>query len=507
MKSLGFSELWADKRRRAAVLLVALAAVVVGAAGMFVVNRTWFSSGVSAPTQAGAEHGDNGGRGVGEEAESMAITLSKEKWEVAGLRIAPVKRGAMSSVAWVTGKLSLNEDRLAHIYSLVDGRVHEVLVQFGDDVKQGQPLAVVDSKEVGAAKLALFKNRLDAEFAKVNDEWRQKINTNTQELIKALQKGAPITQIDDMFGDKPMGDYRQQMLVAYASLHKSKADYERLQSLGANVVAGKQLITAKANFESDQATFLALQEQLKFTAWQQSLLSEQKLKQAEQAVAVSESQLYILGYSREDLLAIDLNSENESISHYEIHAPFDGAVISKNVVIAERVGTNTQMFQVADLSTLWVQADIYQKDLPKLKLLGKTLHFRTPDSDHEHTAKIFYTGDILDPATRTVRLRAIVENPERRLKPGMFVEVGLPGESLVDVITTPSSALQEIEGQDVVFVQTGPEEFEKRDVTIGARSGDVVQIRTGLQPDDKVVVAGGFALKSELMKEFMADDD
>ncbi len=507
MKSLGFSELWADKRRRAAVLLVALAALVLGAAGMFAVNRTWLSSGAAAPTQAKPEHRDQGGRGVGEEAKSMTITLSKEKWDVAGLRVAPVKRGTMSGVAWVTGKLSLNEDRLAHIYSLVEGRVNAVLVQFGEDVKQGQALAVIDSKEVGAAKLALFKNRLDAEFAKVNDEWRQKINTNTQELIKALEKGAPITQIDDLFGDKPMGDYRQQMLVAYASLHKSKADYERLQSVGVSVVAGKQLITAKANFESDQATFLALQEQLKFTAWQQSLLSEQKLKQAEQAVAVSESQLYILGYRRKDLSTIDLNSENESISHYEIRAPFNGVVIGKNVVVAERVGTNTQMFQVADLSTLWVQADIYQKDLPKLKLLGETLHFRTPNSDHEHTAKIFYTGDILDPATRTVRLQATVENPERLLKPGMFVEVGLPGAALVDVITTPASALQEIEGKDVVFVQTGSEEFEKREVTVGARSGDVVQISSGLQADDKVVVAGGFALKSELMKEFMVGDE
>ena len=169
-------------------------------------------------------------------------------------------------------------------------------------------------------------------------------------------------------------------------------------------------------------------------------------------------------------------------------------------MLAERVGPDTEMFQVADLSTLWVQADIYQKDLPKTRQLGETLRFRSPDSDHLHEARIFYTGDILDPETRTVRLRATIDNPDRHLKPGMFVEIALPGETLSNIVTLPASAIQEVEGHDVVFVQTGLEAFEKRKVKVGMRSGDTVQIRDGLQPGNKVVVVGGFALKSELMK-------
>ena len=499
------SGVWADKRRLTPMLVLSLASLSLGAAGMYAVNRTWLSPSASTQIQKGSEHsgqdehGDEDGHG--EEEEASTVTLPKEKWEIAELRVQPVERGTLSGSAWVTGKLTLNEDRVSHIYSLVDGRVHEVKVQFGDDVKEGQTLAVIDSKEVGAAKLGLFQNQLDADFANVNDEWKQKINTNTQELIKALEQGTSITEIDKLFGDRPMGAYRQQMLVAYASLHKSKADFERLESLAAqNVVAGKQLITAKAKYEADQATFLALQEQLKFTAWQQALLSEQKVKQAEQAVGVSKSQLYILGYRAAELSDIDPNSEGEGISHYAIKAPFGGTVIGKNVVLAERVGPDTEMFQVADLSTLWVQADIYQKDLPKIAQLGDTLHFRAPNSDHDHTAKIFYTGDVLDPETRTVQLRAVVENPQRHLKAGMFVEVALPGESIPDVLIVPSSALQEIEGKDAVFVQTGTDQFEKRNVIVGARSNGAVQIREGLNPGDSVVVAGGFALKSELMK-------
>lgn len=505
MKALPFAELWADRRRFAAMFVVALAALAVGAIGTYGVNRMWPSPDATVPMptgsmQAGSKHGDEDEHGHGEE-EQEVVTLPKEKWDIAGLRIQQIERGTLSGVAWVTGKLTLNEDRLAHIYSLVDGRVHEVNVQFGDDVKQDQVLAVIDSKEVGAAKLGLFQNRLDAEFARINNEWKQKINTNTQELIKALEQGTPITKIDELFGAKPMGEYRQQMMVAYASLHKSQADYERLRSLAAQkVVAGKLLITAKANIEADQATFLALQEQLKFTAWQQSLLSEQKMRQAEQTVGVAQSQLYILGYHEADLVDIDPVSEGERISHYAIKAPFDGTVIGKNVVLAERVGPDTEMFQVADLSSLWVQADIYQKDLPKLHEMGDTLHFRAPNTSHDHTANIFYTGDILDPKTRTAQLRAIVENPKRRLKAGMFVEVALPGESIPDVILVPASALQEIEGKDIVFVQTSDDQFQKRNVVVGNRSNGTVQIREGLQAGEFVVVSGGFTLKSELMK-------
>ena len=362
-------------------------------------------------------------------------------------------------------------------------------------------LAVIDSKEVGLAKLDLYKDRLDAEFAKINYEFMREINENTQALIKVLIERPPLEKIGATFDDKQLGKNRQQLMTAYANLYKSRADYERLTSVAeSGVVAGKLLIEAKARFEADQATFQSLLEQLKFTASQEALLAEQKLQQAEQTVAASRSRLLILGYQQDDLKSIDPIKEGEMIAHYELRAPFDGTVIGKNVVLAERVGPDTEMFQVADLSTLWVQADIYQKDLPKTRQLGETLRFRSPDSDHLHEARIFYTGDILDPETRTVRLRATIDNPDRHLKPGMFVEIALPGETLSNIVTLPASAIQEVEGHDVVFVQTGLEAFEKRKVKVGMRSGDTVQIRDGLQPGNKVVVVGGFALKSELMK-------
>lgn len=511
MKTTSLADLWRDKRRLLVLLVYGIVAVSFGAAGMYVATQTalFSRSGTRSSADSKAAGEESGGEEQErEEGDSGVVRLPQQKWSVAGLRIQPVEPGSLDQNLWVTGNLTVNEDRLAHVYSLVEGLIYQVNVRFGQDVKQGDVLAVVDSKEVGAAKLALYGHRLQADFAKVNNEWNQKINQNTQELLAVLRKEPPITELEQRFVDKPMGDYRQQLISAYASLYKSQADYERLKPLAAQgVTAGKQVLAAKAVFEADRATFLAMLEQLKFTAWQQALRSEQELQQAERSVAVSRSQLYILGYHESDLANIDPVAEGECIADFEIRAPFNGTVIGKNVVLAERVGPDTQLFQLADLSTVWLQADIYQKDLPKLEKLGDTLRFRAPSSDHEHEARIFYSGDVLDPETRTIRVTALVDNPDRHLKPGMFVEVALPGESLRDVLSVPSAAVQEIDGQAVVFVHKGGDEFQRRDVSVGATSDGRVQILAGLQSGESVVVAGGFALKSEVLKELMADDD
>lgn len=505
MKSEGLRGRWTNRRRFLTVIVVVVGAMLLGAGGMFFVQRAWLvpNAARSGETDHGHDEGEERGHEHGDEhgESTNSVSFPKEKWEVAGLRVEPVSRRTLSGRSWVTGRLALNEDRLAHIFSLTDGRVHDVTVQFGDDVSVDQTLAVIDSKEVGATKLDYYRAQLDAEIAKVNYDWASEINTNTQTLIESLSQNPPLESVTDAFADKPMGEYRQQLITAYANLYKSRKDLERLQSLAnQGVAAGKQALAAKAAYEADRATFQALLEQIKFTSWQMALIAEQRYRQAEQEVVASRSRLFILGYHEEDLERIDPLREGEAIAHYEIRAPFNGAVIGKNVVLGERVGPDTEMFQIADLSTLWVVADIYQKDLAKLRQLGNELHFRAPNADHEHAAKIFYTGDIFDPETRTIRLRAVVENPERRLKAGMFVEVALPADPIPDALVIPASALSEVEGEDVVFVQVGEERFEMRKIVVGARSGEWIQVREGLKESERVVTAGGFALKSELMK-------
>ena len=465
-------------------------------------------SGEPAAEAETATREDEHGHGAGHKEdgdEEAVVSLPKEMWEASKLRVQQVDRQTITMQTWATGKITLNEDRSANIYSITEGRAHEVPVNLGDQVDEGQTLAIIDSREVGTAKLELYQARLQEKFAKQANAFAQQVKTNALQLIDALDRNATAEEIEKTLGDKPIGKYREQLLGAYTNLVQAQTDFDRIEPIaGTGAIAGKQLIEARANLNTAKASFNAVLEQLRFAVPQDALEAEQAVQQAEQAVNVAKAKLNILGYEDAELEKIEPDEKNGHLSHYEVVAPFAGTIIAKNVVLAERVGIDTEMFRLADLLTVWVQADIYQKDLPAIARLGETLTFRAPTAGdgslHTHTAKIFYRGDVLDADTRTLRLQAIAENKDRHLKPGMFVEIEIPSEETQDILAVPEAAIQEVEEKSVVFVQQSETEFRMVPVVTGSASDGVVEVRQGLKVGDKVVTSGGFALKSELMK-------
>ncbi len=487
-------------------LLLGLGGLVIlclGAAGMYFLGPLL---GVSSTTTAAAEqedHDEDGhpgeeGRAEGETADR--VVFPKVQWKTADLKIADVEKTDLPTFKWVTGKLTVNRDQAAEIYPLVEGRVHQVQVRFGETVETGQTLAIVDSREVGQAKLELYRDRRDQRFAEVNREWAKTINTNVQKLISALEDEVSLDNVQTQFQDEQIGQYRSELMTAYADLYKARKDYERLKPLEEKgISAGKDVLAAEAAFKTAKAKMEALLEQIKFTAYREELQAKQEFEKAETESGVSRSLLYILGYQAADLDNLDPLAEGEEISHYPVKAPFAGTIIEKDVVIDERVGPDTKMFELADLSTLWVQADIYQKDLPLLDELQDTLNFRTTSYDHVHEADIFYKGDVLSGESRTVRLLATVENPNGHLKPGMFAQVQLPGKVLSDVLVAPVSAIQRQDDDEFVFVHQKGETFKRQNIVTGTQSENMVVIEQGLQPGDQIVVSGGFALKTKLL--------
>tara|TARA_R110002073_G_scaffold154858_4_gene310053 strand:+ start:2947 stop:4479 length:1533 start_codon:yes stop_codon:yes gene_type:complete len=488
-----------------------LASALIAGASVYFTMPYWsggsaLDGGPNDPKHADAdEHGDGEHAEEGHGEGETMVTLPKEMWAASKLKIEPASRRSVTIQTWATGKITLNEGRSANIYSITEGRAHEVPVNLGDRVEEGQTLAIIDSREVGTAKLELYQARLQEKFAKQANDFAQQVKTNALQLIDSLGRGASAEQIEKTLGDKPIGKYREQLLGAYTTLVQAQTDFDRIEPIAkTGAIAGKQLIEAEANLNAGKASFNAILEQLRFVVPQDALEAEQTLQQAGQAVEVAKAKLNILGYSDEQLDNIQPDQKGGHLSHYEVVAPFAGTIIAKNVVMAERVGTDTEMFRLADLSSVWVQADIYQKDLPAIAQLGDTLSFRAPTAEdgslHTHNAKIFYRGDVLDPATRTLRLQAVASNEDRHLKPGMFVEVEIPSQDSQDILAIPESSVLEIEDQNVVFLQESETEFRKVPVVTGLTSDGVVEIRQGLKVGDKVVTSGAFALKSEMMK-------
>jgi cobalt-zinc-cadmium efflux system membrane fusion protein len=436
------------------------------------------------------------------------IRFSTAHQQAAGVRTVDVDYVDLAETIAVTGKLAVNDDRLGHLYSIVEGVLRAVNVRLGDDVKEGQTLAIVDSKEVGQAKLDLARNRMIVGFAKVNFEWMETVHKNTQGLIADLQKNPEVTELETRFQAQPMGENRQLLVSAYAKYHQTKSDYERLKILREQQVGvEKDYIRAKADYESASATYGALLEQLKYTTLRQMRESEQKLQETLTAEQISRSQLLILGYTDKEIDAMDPLVEGEAVAHYPIRAPFAGSIIGKHAVLSEHVGPQHQLFEMTDLSKVWLHADVFEKDLANLAgMTGKTLKFRTTVyPGREFTAEIFRLGDSVDEKTRAVTLIGTVDNAEGLLKPGMFAEVILPAGATRKLLQVPAAAVQRQNDENYVFVRTNNDEFERRAIQTGRTIDGHVEVLAGLTPREQVVVEGAFALKSEMLRDLIGD--
>ena len=436
------------------------------------------------------------------------VTFPRESWAAASIQLGEAKRESIAKSLEITGKVSLDEDHLGHVFPMVEGVVDEVRVQFGDKVKKGDVMVVVQSREVGQAMLQLFQDRARQEVAAVKDKWTQAVSSNTQELIELIRAGAAVEEIEQHLQGRPIGSYRDTLLTAYIDNYRSQRNYDRIQPLSkAGSVSGKQFLEAESQRNAARATLQSLIEQVQQDAAQSSILSTYAVKELSTRVAVDETSLKILGFSSDDLKDVNPEQQGEAIAHYPIVAPFDGTIISKDVVLLERVGPESQILSIADLSTVWVTADIYEEHLPLLEHLdGKTVKLHADAwPQREFEARVFYTGDIVDETTRTISLRAVADNADGLLKPGMFVNVKFPLESAGDVVSVPLSAVQEHEGRSFVFVSAGSDEFEVRDVTLGQRNQQAVEIADGLKAGEAIAINGGFALKSQMLSDLLGE--
>jgi cobalt-zinc-cadmium efflux system membrane fusion protein len=115
--------------------------------------------------------------------------------------------------------------------------------------------------------------------------------------------------------------------------------------------------------------------------------------------------------------------------------------------------------------------------------------------------KVTYVGDVLDPATRTMKLRLELPNPERKLKPEMYATIRVYSEPEKGALIVPESAVQRDRERRLVFVQRDGQTFEAREVKLGESNGEVVKVLAGLRDGEQIVTSGAFILKSELLGE------
>jgi Cu(I)/Ag(I) efflux system membrane fusion protein len=183
------------------------------------------------------------------------------------------------------------------------------------------------------------------------------------------------------------------------------------------------------------------------------------------------------------------------VQDIHIESPVDGFVLKRNVSIGLRFDRGFEFYRIADLSRVWILADIYQHQLPFIRR-GSSARITTAQESDVLSATVSATEPTFDEATLTLKVRLECANPKWILKPGMFVDVEFPVD-LPSTLVVPADAIVDSGLRKTVFVDRGNGYFEPRQVETGWRIAGEVEVTRGLMPGERIVISGTFLIDSE----------
>jgi len=195
---------------------------------------------------------------------------------------------------------------------------------------------------------------------------------------------------------------------------------------------------------------------------------------------------------------------NESLSPYEVKSLIGGTVIAKHITLGEFVRDDSDVYVIADLSTVWVNVSVYARDLSRIRR-GQAVTIRAAGLAERARGQIAYVGPVVGEATRTAVARVILQNPQGTWRPGVFVTAAVRVDEAPVAVAVPEDAVQTVGGRDAVFAFHDGE-FEPRPVVLGRNDGEWVEIVSGFAAGEQCAVRNSFILKSELGKGEMGHD-
>lgn len=189
-----------------------------------------------------------------------------------------------------------------------------------------------------------------------------------------------------------------------------------------------------------------------------------------------------------------------------VRTPSAGIVLKREITPGASVNPGDNLFFISDLSSIWVIAEVPEKNLSLLKV-GAPLQIRVAAfPETSFAGKIARIGETLNAETRTVEVRCVAENRTGKLKPEMYARLALAVGDRRSALVIPQTALQEMDGQTVVFVSSEAGQFERRVVTTGQKQNDLIEITAGLSRGERIVTSGSFQIKSEFAKDKLREE-
>lgn len=362
----------------------------------------------------GAEHGEG--------AHEDLVELTDAAVKSARLQVGKPEMKALQQTVTAPASLTLAQNGTARVAARVPGRIAQLHVKPGDEVKERQVLAIIESPAVGTLR----------------------------------------------------------------------AEY---------LAAATKARVARGNYEREQRLF------------ERGISSEREMSQAEEAWVAAradreaaDDKLHTLGLTEDEIRKLVASSSHEG-ARFPLRSPIAGTVLEVNAAPGESIEPTANIFTVGQLDELWALLQVPEGAALHVQKGQQVTFTLQAAPDQKFQGVVDYVGAVIDPRTRTTQVRVVIPNESGRLKPGMFAsgEIAAGDGDAPQRPVVPREAVQAVEGRDVVFVQSGPNQFKPVPVRVGTTTASQVEIVEGLQGDEPVVVNGAFILKSELSKESMGE--
>lgn len=476
-----------------------MTAIGAGVAAMVVFAiLIWYFAGsgdvgrpVPAPTASMTDTPDS----VGEKFVDQKITLSATEVENAGLVIETVgeQLSSESETVAATGVVEANAYKQTPAATLVGGIVRRGLPELGDTVRASQTIAVIFSDE-----FAQTQSRYIALRTEVNNARR-----NYERSLRLVEINQP--------GRGEVETATRQRKAAEAALAEFRNRHERTTRLIRIGAASREeleqdttkLRTAEAELDEARLRETRAQRLLPISPEVRAASEEalNKFRTAETELASTRQRLILYGLS--SARADSLRSASQITSELLVPAPISGIVTSRAVNVGEVVDASKELLQITDLSSVWVIAQVFERDVTRLRVGSGASVTSDAFPDSIFRGQITYIDPQFDNATRTGKIRIELANPNQALKLGMYVKAafGALGDAERTVPVIPASAVQRIDDQDVVFLPTDdPGVFALRSVRLGPEVEGRRFVQEGVQVGDRVVTNGSFLLRAAWLK-------
>lgn len=233
-----------------------------------------------------------------------------------------------------------------------------------------------------------------------------------------------------------------------------------------------------------------------------------ELRRAQAAQASARGRLQIAGFTDEDVARLDTDGPPSLTRLVPLVAPVAGTIVERHVGLGQVVQAGGDaLFWIADLSTVWVLAEVYEDQLASVRA-GAEVSITTPAYPHDtFSARVARIGSTVDKDNRTIAVRCVVPNRDGRLKPGMFATVALQSGVLDHALVVPEAAVLATGDRRALFVETAPGTYQERAISTGPELDGSVVVRTGVHEGERVVVNGTLLLSTQMAQQARSDRD